>query len=43
MYNNKLTSDQKVFLVGCVGVVSTLVLGCMTYLVPTCVKIILDK
>lgn len=43
MKSNELTSSQKVFLVGCVGVVSTLVLGCMTYLVPTCVALILDK
>lgn len=39
----RLTSNQKVFLIGCVGAVATMVLGCMTYLVPTCVQLIKDS
>ena len=41
--NTHLDSNQKVFLIACVGIVTTAVLGCMTHLVPTCVKLILTE
>lgn len=37
-----MTSNQKCFLISCVGVVSVLVLSAMTYLVPECVRLIRD-
>ncbi len=41
MLQNRLDSKQKTFLVAAVGCVAASVLGCMTYLVPKCVKEIL--
>lgn len=35
-----MTGSQKTFLIGCVGIVTTIVISAMVYTVPTCVKLI---
>ena len=37
---NRLTRNQKSYLISCVGLVSVCVLAAMSYLVPKCVKLI---